>query len=187
MGYAIADAFSRQVAEVTLVSGPVSQPTPDGVDRINVESAEEMLAAVNARVAQADVFVACAAVADYRPRQQAPEKIKKQQQSMQIELVRNPDILASVASLEQKPFTVGFAAETSDLVENAQKKRRAKGVDMIAANHVGGGLGFDTQLNALHVLWEKGEQKFPVQSKSILAEKLVALIVKHYRNRGQGQ
>ena len=126
MGYAIADAFSRQGAEVTLVSGPVSQPTPDGVDRINVESAEEMLAAVNARVAQADVFVACAAVADYRPRQQAPEKIKKQQQSMQIELVRNPDILASVASLEQKPFTVGFAAETSDLVENAQKKRRAK-------------------------------------------------------------
>ena len=150
-----------------------------------MESAEEMLTAVNANVAQADVFVACAAVADYRPRQQAPDKIKKTQRGMQIELVRNPDILASVASLEQKPFTVGFAAETGNLVENARNKRRAKGVDMIAANQVGDGLGFDTPDNALHVFWENGEHKLPLQSKAILAEQLVGLIMQRYSGPGR--
>ena len=170
MGYAIADAFARQGAEVSLVSGPVSLSTPQGVTRINVESAEEMLAAVTANVAQADIFVACAAVADYRPKQMAPGKIKKQQQTMQLELVRNPDILAWVAGQDNGPYTVGFAAETSDLAENAMRKRRSKGVDMIAANQVGSGLGFDSADNALHVFWEHGEQQFPVQPKTILAE-----------------
>lgn len=180
MGYAIADTFARRGAEVNLVSGPVSLAAPHGTSRINVESAEEMLAAVNAKVARAEIFVACAAVADYRPRHTTKEKIKKQEQTMQLELVRNPDILARVAGLDKGPFTVGFAAETSNLAENAQKKRRDKGVDMIAANQVGDGLGFDAQDNALHVLWENGEQQFPVQSKTRLAEQLVDLIMDNY-------
>lgn len=180
MGYAIADTFARRGAEVNLVSGPVSLAAPHGASRINVESAEEMLAAVNAKVAHAEIFVACAAVADYRPRHTTKEKIKKQEQTMQLELVRNPDILARVAGLDKGPFTVGFAAETSNLAENAQKKRCDKGVDMIAANQVGDGLGFDAQDNALHVLWENGEQQFPVQSKTRLAEQLVDLIMDNY-------
>ena len=110
MGYAIADAFARKGAEVILVSGQVSLPAPQAVTRINVESAEEMLAAVTANVAQTDIFVACAAVADYRPKQVAAAKINKQQQARQLELVRNPDILAWVASREHGPYTVGFAA-----------------------------------------------------------------------------
>lgn len=180
MGYAIAEAFERRGAGVSLVSGPVSLASPRGVSRINVESAEEMLAAVTANVAQADIFVACAAVADYRPRQPAQQKIKKQQQTMQLELVRNPDILAWVAGLDNGPYTVGFAAETSDLAENARQKRSSKGVDMIAANQVGDGLGFDAPDNALHVFWEHGEQQLPVQPKTILAEQLVTLIKEHY-------
>ena len=180
MGYAIADAFARQGAEVSLVSGPVSLPAPQAVTRIDVESAEEMLAAVTANVARTDIFVACAAVADYRPKQVAAGKIKKQQQIMQLELVRNPDILAWVASQEHGPYTVGFAAETNDLEKNAIKKRRSKKVDMIAANQVGGGLGFDSPDNALHVFWENGEHQFPVQPKALLAEQLVALIREHW-------
>ena len=133
-----------------------------------MESAEEMLAAVTANVARADIFVACAAVADYRPKQVAAGKIKKQQQIMQLELVRNPDILAWVAGQEHGPYTVGFAAETNDMEKNAIQKRRSKGVDMIAANQVGGGLGFDSTDNALHVFWENGEQQFPVQPKALL-------------------
>jgi len=107
-------------------------------------------------------------------------KIKKQQQTMQLELVRNPDILARVAKLEPRPYTVGFAAETSDLADNARQKRVQKGVDMIAANQVGDGLGFDAADNALHVFWESGEQKLPLQPKKALAEQLVALISRHY-------
>ncbi len=179
MGYAIAAAFERRGAQVNLVSGPVSLAAPHGVTRINVESAEEMLAAVTANVAHVDIFVACAAVADYRPQQPAQQKIKKQQQTMQLELVRNPDILAWVADLDDGPYTVGFAAETCDLAENARQKRRSKGVDMIAANQVGDGLGFDSPDNALHVFWEHGEQQLPLQPKTILAEQLVTLIGEH--------
>ena len=185
MGYAIADAFACRGAEVSLVSGPVSLPAPQGVTRINVESAEEMLAAVTANVARTDIFVACAAVADYRPKQVAAGKIKKQQQIMQLELVRNPDILAWVAGQEHGPYTVGFAAETNDLEKNAIQKRRSKGVDMIAANQVGRGLGFDSPDNALHVFWENGEKQFPVQPKALLAEQLVALIMEHWDNPTQ--
>ncbi len=180
MGYAIADAFVRQGAEVSLISGPVSLTTPHGVNRVNVESAEEMLAAVAASVEQVDIFVACAAVADYRPQQIAQHKIKKQQQTMQLELVRNPDILTWVAGLDNRPYTVGFAAETTDLAKNAQRKRHLKGMDMIAANQVGKGLGFDATDNALHVFWEDGEQQLPLQPKAALAEQLVTLISEHY-------
>lgn len=181
MGYAVAEAFVRQGAEVSLISGPVSLSTPHGVARVDVESAEEMLTAVASNMQQTDIFVACAAVADYRPIEIAQHKIKKQQQTMQLQLVRNPDILAWVAAQASGPYTVGFAAETTDLAENAQQKRALKGIDMIAANQVGNGLGFDTADNALHVFWENGEQQLPLQPKKELAEQLVTLISKNYK------
>lgn len=181
MGFSMAQVFARQGAEVILVSGPVTLDTPYGVTRVDVESAEQMLAAVTENVAQADIFVACAAVADYRPRQLATDKIKKQRQAMSLELVLNPDILAWVAGLEAGPYTVGFAAETSRVAEHAKQKRRLKGVDMIAANQVGNGMGFDVPDNALHVFWDGGERQLPMQSKLDLAKQLLALIRDHYR------
>ncbi len=140
MGYALAQAAREAGAEVTLVSGPVALQPPAGVNCIDVRSAEEMLAAVLANVAAADVFIGVAAVADFRPAQKAEHKIKKTPggDTMTLELVRNPDILATVAALDDAPFTVGFAAETRDTLENARTKRVAKRVDVIAANDVGG-------------------------------------------------
>jgi phosphopantothenoylcysteine decarboxylase/phosphopantothenate--cysteine ligase len=116
-------------------------------------------------------------VADYRPVMIAASKIKKAAERLTIELVRNPDILAEVAALARPPYTVGFAAETEDLAEQAEAKRRAKGVDMIAANLVGEGrLGFDTEENALLVLWEGGRAELPAQPKPRLAEELISLV-----------
>jgi phosphopantothenoylcysteine decarboxylase/phosphopantothenate--cysteine ligase len=181
MGFALAGAFRDVGAEVVLVSGPVGLPTPGGVRRIDVESASEMLDAVMAEVTQQDIFVACAAVADYRPRQVADQKIKKEQASLSIDMTRNEDILAAVAALDEAPFTVGFAAETQDAVAYAEGKRQAKGVDMVAANLVGaaeGGFGRDE--NALTVVWEGGRREMPMAPKSEIATNLVALIAEHY-------
>lgn len=177
MGYAVAEALAREGAGVLLVSGPSALAAPVGVERVQVESAREMREAVMAVIAGADLFVATAAVADYRPVMIAASKIKKSAERLTIELVRNPDILAEVAALENRPYTVGFAAETEDLAEHAEAKRRAKGVDMIAANLVGEGqLGFDTEDNALLVLWEGGRAELPPQPKPQLAEELISLI-----------
>ncbi|MEJ2575259.1 MAG: bifunctional phosphopantothenoylcysteine decarboxylase/phosphopantothenate--cysteine ligase CoaBC [Gammaproteobacteria bacterium] len=177
MGYAVARALAAAGAEVELVSGPVALDPPAGVRRRNVESAQEMRRAVFEVLPGADLFVATAAVADYRPAEPAPGKIKKQAERLTVELVRNPDILAEVAAQEPRPFIVGFAAETDDLAFHAEHKRRAKGLDMIAANLVGSGrLGFDTGDNSLLVLWEGGRADLPVQPKTRLAEQLVALI-----------
>jgi phosphopantothenoylcysteine decarboxylase/phosphopantothenate--cysteine ligase len=177
MGYAVARALAAAGAEVELVSGPVALDPPAGVRRRSVESAQEMRRAVFEVLPGADLFVATAAVADYRPAEPAPGKIKKQAERLTVELVRNPDILAEVAAQEPRPFIVGFAAETDDLAFQAEHKRRAKGLDMIAANLVGSGrLGFDTGDNSLLVLWEGGRADLPVQPKTRLAEQLVALI-----------
>jgi phosphopantothenoylcysteine decarboxylase/phosphopantothenate--cysteine ligase len=177
MGYAVARALAAAGAEVELVSGPVALDPPAGVRRRSVESAQEMRRAVFEVLPGADLFVATAAVADYRPAEPAPGKIKKQAERLTVELVRNPDILAEVAAQEPRPFIVGFAAETDDLAFHAEHKRRAKGLDMIAANLVGSGrLGFDTGDNSLLVLWEGGRADLPVQPKTRLAEQLVALI-----------
>ncbi len=184
MGFSMAQVFARQGAEVTLVSGPVSLDTPHGVTRVDVESADQMLAAVAANVERSDIFVACAAVADYRPKQQMLDKIKKQEQVMSLELVLNPDMLAWVAGIDAGPYTVGFAAETSRVAERAEQKRRRKGVDMIAANQVGEGLGFDVPDNALQVFWDGGEQQLPMQPKLQLAGQLVTLIRDRYRAIG---
>jgi len=179
MGFAVAQALEEQGAEVTLVAGPSSLPTPPGVSRIDVESALEMHAAVMMRAGNCDLFVATAAVADYRPDTVATSKIKKTADSLDIRLVKNPDILADVAALENGPCTVGFAAETHDVVEYADEKRRRKGIDMIAANDVGTKRGgFNHDENALLVLWEGGQQELPMTGKLRLARQLVELIIR---------
>jgi len=188
MGYALAEACGAQGAAVTLVSGPVALAAPAGVKRVMVESALEMDAAVMQRVAGCDLFVGCAAVADYRPRKMAEQKIKKQQETMGVELVRNPDILARVAALPFPPFTVGFAAETQNPLEQADRKRKTKGVDMIAANLVGAAEGgFERDDNALTVLWQGGRCTLPLSNKRRLADALVALIVERYEQRDSAE
>ncbi|OOZ43093.1 bifunctional phosphopantothenoylcysteine decarboxylase/phosphopantothenate--cysteine ligase CoaBC [Solemya elarraichensis gill symbiont] len=177
MGFAVAQALVEQGAEVTLVAGPVKLETPKGVRRIDVESAAEMHATVMDSIANQALFVASAAVADYRPADVASGKIKKSAQSMTLELVCNPDILADVAALPGAPFCVGFAAETHDVVRHAEEKRTRKNLHMIAANHVGGETGgFDAAENALTVLWKNGSTELPMMDKQRLAHKLVELI-----------
>ena len=183
MGFAVAEAAALAGARVMLVSGPVSLKTPPGVERMDVESAVEMHAAVMQRVRQADIFIATAAVADYRAASPADQKIKKTRDALTLELVRNPDILTEVAALRShRPFTVGFAAETHDVVHYAEDKRRRKNLDLIAANQVGvAGSGFESEQNELHVLWEGGEKVLPLADKTLLGQQLVALIAERYR------
>lgn len=181
MGFAVAAAAAEAGAAVTLISGPVSLATPAGVQRIDVESAADMYAAVMRTVTSTDIFISVAAVADYRPAVLAPQKLKKESAEISLDLIRNPDILAAVAALPDAPFTAGFAAETEALVTNAQDKRLVKGVDMIAANRVGAGLGFNSEENALHVFWEKGEQVLPVTGKDKLARQLLNLIAEQFQ------
>ncbi|MBV2091721.1 MAG: bifunctional phosphopantothenoylcysteine decarboxylase/phosphopantothenate--cysteine ligase CoaBC [Candidatus Thiodiazotropha sp. (ex Ctena orbiculata)] len=181
MGYALAEALSEQGAEVTLVSGPVTVSPPMGITRIDVEQAEEMRREVINRVAHADIFIGVAAVADYRPRQAADAKIKKDRESVTLELVKNPDILAEVASLEGAPFCVGFAAETENVEAYAEAKRQAKGLDLIAANQVAAKEGgFESDQNALLLLWHGGREVLPMMSKHQLARQLVERISEQY-------
>ncbi|PLY14836.1 MAG: bifunctional phosphopantothenoylcysteine decarboxylase/phosphopantothenate--cysteine ligase CoaBC [Sedimenticola sp.] len=184
MGFSLARAFAAAGARVVLVSGPVAQSTPVGVQRIDVETAAEMHVAVMDQVAACDIFVACAAVADYRPVEVHDQKIKKLEEQLDIRLERNPDILAGVAALQPPPFTVGFAAETHRPVEYAEQKRRNKRVDMIAANLVGAAEGgFERDENALTVLWDGGDLELPMSDKGVLAERLVTVIAEHYEQK----
>lgn len=182
MGYALAEAAAAAGAQVTLVSGPVNLPVPAGVERIAVDSAEQMLGAVQSTVAEGcDIFVAAAAVADYRVVEPAGQKIKKSRDHMTIELTRNPDILSSVAALPTPPFTVGFAAETHDVEHYARDKLNRKKLDMIVANDVSDKrIGFNSDANAVSVFWEGGEQQFPMIAKRQLAEQLVSTIMTRY-------
>ncbi len=185
MGFAVARVAAEAGAKVTLIAGPVTLSTPEDVERVDVECAEEMAEAVAAAVVDADLFVATAAVADYRPVNVAPEKIKKGKEAqMQLTLTKNRDILAEVAALEQPPFTVGFAAETGQLREYAQQKRQRKQVDMIAANRVGQGVGFDVDENALTLFWEGGEQVLPQTTKQQLARQLIEIIAERMNEKG---
>jgi len=182
MGYAVAEAAARQGAEVVLVSGPVSLPTPAGVTRVDVVTAEEMLTAVEQALDTAtDWFVATAAVADYRPVSQAQQKMKKDKsQSTVIELTRNPDILATVAARADRPLTIGFAAETQDVATYAQSKLERKKLDMIVANDVSvAGLGFNSEHNAVQVFWPGGSLSLPARRKTELAEELIRLFREH--------
>jgi len=184
MGYALARAFRSNGARVSLVTGPVALDPPSGVEPCSVETALEMEAAVMSSVGECDIFVACAAVADYRPVDAPTRKIKKAQPQLEIQMVRNPDILSRVASLDEAPFTVGFAAETERHIEYAEEKMRAKGLDMIAANLVGADEGgFERDENALTVLWKDGRAELPMAGKGALAEVLVNLISEQYEKR----
>lgn len=180
MGYAVAEAARDAGAEVVIVSGPVNVCTPPGVRRVDVETAEQMMNAVNEHLPGTDVFIASAAVSDYRPAEVAPEKIKKTSDTMLIALSRTPDILATVASGNPRPFVVGFAAETQNVERNALAKLENKRLDMIAANQVGDGLAFDCDDNALTVYWPGGKQELARAGKRELAAQLVAVIAEHY-------
>lgn len=179
MGFALAKAAADMGATVTLVSGPVNLTTPEGVNRIDVESAKNMLDAVMENIDKKDIFIGCAAVADYHVSDIATSKIKKSAEKMQLALVRNPDILATVANLANRPFVVGFAAETHDVEIYARDKLKRKNLDMIAANDVSiTGLGFNANANALRVFWPQGSQDLPATDKFTLAQQLLSLIVK---------
>ena len=180
MGYAIASAAAAQGAAVILVSGPVNVSEPPGIDVVNVESAEEMYAATHEAIGDADIFIAAAAVADYRPTNILQQKIKKNNEGMNLELVRCPDILASVAALDAPPFTMGFAAETENVIEYARGKLEKKNLDMIVANRVGRDCGFDYDDNTATALWRDGEKAFPKSSKVDLARKLIELAAEHF-------
>ena len=183
MGFAIADAAQRAGAKVTLIAGPVSLGTPPGVERIDVSSALDMHSAVMSRVGQANIFIAVAAVADYRAREMHDNKIKKSSETLTIELERNPDILADVAAEPDGPLTVGFAAETRDVESYARGKLQKKNIDMIAANHVGiEGSGFSSDHNSLIVLSKDGSKtELPHSTKTALANQLIALIASNYK------
>jgi len=181
MGFALARALVEAGAKVCLISGPVALSTPAGVTRININTATEMQQKVAEHVGKCHIFIACAAVADYRPQTSATQKIKKSQEEITLTLTRNPDILAEVAARVAPPFTVGFAAETECVTEQAEEKRRLKSVDMIAANLVGAEQGgFEKDENALTVLWEGGSKNLPMARKEKLAQSLVATITERY-------
>ena len=182
MGFAVAEAAAQAGAEVILVAGPVSLATPAGVARrVDVRSAAQMHAAVLA-AAQADIYIGAAAVGDYRPLEVSAQKLKKHDGSeLTLRLGENPDILASLSAQTAHPFLVGFAAETHDVASYAQGKLRHKGLDMIAANQVGGGLGFEAADNALTLYWADGAVELPLSAKPELARQLIAHVAERYR------
>ncbi|HEX4896306.1 MAG TPA: bifunctional phosphopantothenoylcysteine decarboxylase/phosphopantothenate--cysteine ligase CoaBC [Solimonas sp.] len=181
MGYAVAEALAALGARVTLVSGPTALAAPGRVQRIEVETAAQMLEASLAAAASAQLFVGAAAVADYRVEAPAGEKIKKTGEHLNLALVRNPDILAQVRAAQPGLFMVGFAAETEKLAEHARGKLERKKLDLIAANWVGQGRAFDRDDNALHLFWPGGEQELPQADKRALAQELARLIAERYR------
>ncbi|MEP7043819.1 MAG: bifunctional phosphopantothenoylcysteine decarboxylase/phosphopantothenate--cysteine ligase CoaBC [Dokdonella sp.] len=176
MGFAVAEAAAQAGAQVTLVAGPVALATPPGVARVDVRSAREMREAVLARASHSDVFISAAAVGDFRPQAVAPQKLKKTGQGLELSLMQNPDILAEVATLAQRPFLVGFAAETENVEEYARAKLERKKLDLIAANQVGADCGFERDDNALLLLWPGGREELARADKRELARQLVARI-----------
>ena len=180
MGYAMAGAAVAQGAKTILISGPVALDVPRGVEVHRVETAEDMFAATHANLEDVDIFIAAAAVADYRPATLSEQKIKKKDEAMQLDLVRSRDILASVAALDAAPFTVGFAAETENLREHALAKLKNKKLDMIIANLVGRDRGFDHDENTVCVYTPDGHQAFPMTDKAELARDLIEVIAERY-------
>lgn len=182
MGYALANAAAQLGAKVTLVSGPVSLATPAKVEKIAVESAVDMHEKVMELAQDHDIFIACAAVADYRPQNVAEQKMKKSdnRDTLTITMVKNPDIVASVAALtENRPFTVGFAAETEEVEKYARGKLEKKKLDLICANDVSlAGQGFNSSNNALQLYWPEGTQSLPLDSKHNLALEIMNTIVR---------
>ncbi|HVV69440.1 MAG TPA: bifunctional phosphopantothenoylcysteine decarboxylase/phosphopantothenate--cysteine ligase CoaBC [Gammaproteobacteria bacterium] len=187
MGYALAAAAAARGAEVLLISGPVNLPCPIGVKRICVETAQQMQDVVIQHIDTCEIFIASAAVADYRCAEVNTQKIKKNPAGIQLNLVPNPDILAQVAQRPNPPFTVGFAAETENLRSNALQKLAQKNLDMIAANDVSSShAGFHADQNALLVLWSHGEEEFSLRPKTQLAADLLKLIIQRFIAKKQG-
>ncbi|WP_397377524.1 bifunctional phosphopantothenoylcysteine decarboxylase/phosphopantothenate--cysteine ligase CoaBC [Pseudomonas sp.] len=187
MGFALAEAAAEAGAKVTLISGPVHLPTPERVTRINVTSARDMLAACET-VMPCDVLIAAAAVADYRPEVVAQHKLKKDPSSgdgLLLQMVRNPDILATLAARPDRPFSVGFAAETENLLEYASRKLRDKNLDLIVANDVANpSIGFNSEENAITIIDRELQQSsFAQTSKSKIARQLVQFIAERMASR----
>lgn len=183
MGYALAEAAYEAGASVTLVSGPVTLEVPDGVICEQVTTAREMYAAVMRNIQDYDIFLAVAAVSDYRPETQSDQKIHKSEAETTITLVRNPDIAAEVGQLSPKPFIVGFAAETERVVEQAAAKRQRKKMDLIIANLVGSGVGMGSNENEVTIIGDNFQQTLPLMSKAQLARELIPMIVKQFNGQ----
>jgi phosphopantothenoylcysteine decarboxylase/phosphopantothenate--cysteine ligase len=188
MGFAVAQAAVAAGATVTLIAGPVSLPTPHGVSRrIDVRSAAQMHSAVLEAAGQADIYIGAAAVGDYRPQAVSPQKLKKNNGAgLSLQLSENADILASLSAQSVHPFLVGFAAETHDVARYAQDKLQRKGLDMVAANQVGDGLGFEADDNALTLYWADGAVTLARSAKPELARQLVAQIAERYSTSRAG-
>ncbi|MDO9729483.1 bifunctional phosphopantothenoylcysteine decarboxylase/phosphopantothenate--cysteine ligase CoaBC [Glaesserella parasuis] len=186
MGFAIAEAFAKRGAKVTLIAGPVNLATPQNVSRIDVISAQQMAEQAVSLAQKNAIFIGCAAVADYRVEQIAEQKIKKtgDNDELTLKLVKNPDIIATVAHLAQnRPFVVGFAAETQNVADYAKDKLQRKNLDLICANDVSGGQVFGQDQNSLRLFWQNGEKILPLADKGKLAEGLVAEIVTRYKDK----
>ncbi|HAZ53745.1 MAG TPA: bifunctional phosphopantothenoylcysteine decarboxylase/phosphopantothenate--cysteine ligase CoaBC [Franconibacter helveticus] len=187
MGFAIAAAAAARGANVTLVSGPVALSTPPFVQRVEVTTALEMEAEVQKRAQQQHIFIGCAAVADYRAAEIASEKIKKQGDELTLTMIKNPDIVAGVAALAvNRPFVVGFAAETNNVEEYARQKRQQKNLDLICANDVSqSNQGFNSDNNALHLFWQEGDKILPLERKERLGHLLLDEIVTRYDEKNR--
>jgi phosphopantothenoylcysteine decarboxylase/phosphopantothenate--cysteine ligase len=183
MGYALAEAAIAAGAQTTLVSGPVTLPAPEHARVQPVESAMEMLEACLQLLPECDIFIACAAVADYRPTNVSAQKIKKNDTEMTLNLVRNPDIVSTVAASDPRPFTVGFAAETSDVLTYARNKMQRKGLDMVIANDVSDqGIGFNSDENEVTVVQSDSEQVLGRASKITIARQIIQAIAESFDN-----
>ncbi|MBF0750715.1 MULTISPECIES: bifunctional phosphopantothenoylcysteine decarboxylase/phosphopantothenate--cysteine ligase CoaBC [unclassified Pasteurella] len=182
MGFAIAEAFVQRGATVTLIAGPVNLETPKNVNRIDVVSAQDMWQVSLKSAVKNQIFIGCAAVADYRVVTIGEQKIKKSDDEISLKLIKNPDIIAEVGHLkESRPFTVGFAAETQNVDDYAKDKLQRKNLDMICANDVSGGQVFNAEENMLHLFWKSGEKLLSLKSKKELATDLVNEIIEQYR------
>ncbi|MEI2267566.1 bifunctional phosphopantothenoylcysteine decarboxylase/phosphopantothenate--cysteine ligase CoaBC [Erwinia sp. CGal63] len=187
MGFAVAAAAAKRGASVTLVAGPVALATPPGVKRIDVVSALEMEKAVMTNAAEQQIFIAAAAVGDYRAAEFSSDKIKKQGEEILLKMIRNPDIVAGVAAMQQnRPYVVGFAAETRNVEEYARQKRIRKNLDLICANDVSkAGQGFNSDTNALHLFWQDGDKVLPPGDKQLLGQQLLDEIVSRYEEKNR--
>ena len=180
MGYALAAAAVDAGARTTLISGPVSLEIPEHVSAHRVVSARDMLEKSLELIEDCDIFIACAAVADYRPAEIQAQKIKKGADETELLMVKNPDIVSAVAGSQRSPFTVGFAAETQDVLECARGKMERKGLDMIVANDVSDqGIGFNSEQNEVTVVWKSGEQALARASKATIARQIIELVARH--------
>ena len=183
MGFAVASAAVEAGAEVLLVAGPVNLPTPAGVQRVDVETAGEMFTATLDRLAGTDIYIGAAAISDYRP-EAAPQKIKKRSDRLTLDMMKSPDLLATIAARPDAPFTVGFAAETERVEEHARQKLEGKRLDMIVANQVGAKLGFDEDDNSVLILWRDGQEALGRMAKADLARHIIATVAARHAARG---